>query len=357
MAYVRLVRPHWFLASSLAAMIGIVQAWSEGSSGVALAALIVFGVIIHHSIMETWDELQDYAHYREEVVTESTEPPTLFSGGSGVLTGRLLTVAQVWRFFYVTLGIALVMLAGIIALAGWQVLLCVAAGVFVTINYNAVLKLSYRGFGEFANFISFGPIMVCSTNVVMKLGAHHAHAAYGWDLLRLISAPTAIESVIVGAIWFGSLHIQEMLDYDEDRAGSKKTLVVRFGKHYASCVPAVTAVVILALTAYLSTIQLGFLVVFPAALLHLCETMLFMMRWQDRSYFMRKLKSFFVYRNFVLICSSFLLSFLLRKFPHAAGHTAFVALMLLTLASSMPAAAFLAQNRLFAFAAGRETVA
>ncbi len=351
MAYIKLVRPHWFLASTLAAMVGIFQAWAEGSYHLALAVLVIVGVILHHAIMETWDELKDYAHYREEVVTESTEPLTLFSGGSGVLTGQLLTVGQVWRFFCAMVGTAVIVLGGIVYLAGWQVLLCVAAGVFVMVNYNSVLKLSYRGLGEFANFISFGPIMVCSTDVVLRLGASGAHeGGRGWNLLSFLNETTVIESVIVGAIWFGSLHIQEMLDYKEDRAGNKMTLVVRFGKEYASRVPAATAIVIVAFTVYLSTVDLGFLVVLPAAILHLFETTSFMKRWHDDTYFMRKMTSFFVYRNFVLICLSITLSFFFRRLPHSAGSTALLSLVALTAASSAPAMAFLARNRLFAFA-------
>jgi 1,4-dihydroxy-2-naphthoate octaprenyltransferase len=350
MAYVKLVRPHWFLASTLAAMIGILQAWADGSYDLLLAVLVIVGVILHHAIMETWDELQDYANYREEVITGSTEPPTLFSGGSGVLTGQLLTVRQVWRFLFLMVVVAAVILGGIIDLAGWQVLMCVAVGVFVMLNYNSVLKLSYRGFGEFANFISFGPIMVCSTYVVLRLGASGTDGGtHGWNLLSVISGVTVVESVIVGAIWFGSLHIQEILDYDEDRAGNKKTLVVRFGKEYASRVPTATAVVIVALAVYLSVIDLGFLIILPAAMLHLYETTSFMRRWRDDTYFMRKMKSFFVYRNFALICLGILLSFFFRRLPHAAGNAALLSLVLLAVGSSIPAIAFLARNRLFAF--------
>lgn len=351
MAYVKLVRPHWFLASTLAAMIGIFQAWAEGSYHLAIAVLVILGVILHHAILETWDELKDYAHYREEVVMESSEPPTLFSGGSGVLTGEWLTVGQVWRFFYAIVGVAVIVLGGLIDLAGWQVLLCVAAGVLIMVNYNSVLKLSYRGFGEFANFISFGPIMICSTDVVLRVSASGAHeGGRGWGPLPSLNETTVIESVIVGAIWFGSLHIQEMLDYEEDRAGSKRTLVVRFGKQYASRVPATTAAVIVVLTVYLSTIDLGFLVILPAVILHLCEAASFMTNWRDEAYFMRKMRSFFVYRNFVLICLSIMLSFLFRSLPHSAGKTPLLSLFALTAASSAPAMAFLVRNRLFVFA-------
>ena len=356
MAYVRLVRPHWFLASTLAAMIGIFQAWAEGSYRLMLAILVILGVILHHAIMETWDELRDYTNYRKEMETESTKPPTLFSGGSGVLTGGFLTSGQVWRFLVAMVGIALVTLGGIIGLAGWKVLMCVAAGVLVMLNYNAALKLSYRGFGEFANFISFGPIMVCSTFIVLRLGSSlGGDGSPGWNLLSVLSVTTVVESVIVGAVWFGSLHIQEILDYDEDRIGHKNTLVVKFGKEYASRVPAATAIVIVALAVYLSFIDFGFLVLLPAAVLHLCETTSFMMNWRDEAYFMRKMESFFVYRNFVLICLSILLSFAFRRLPHAGGGVALLSLVVLTAVSSLPSIWFLSRNGLFAFGrSGRE---
>jgi 1,4-dihydroxy-2-naphthoate polyprenyltransferase len=353
-AYIKLTRPHWFVASTLAAMIGIFHAWANGSYQLLLAVLVIVGVILHHAIMETWDELQDYANYREEMVTDSAGPPTLFSGGSGVLTGQLLTVRQVWRFFFATVGVAVLVLGGIIDHAGWGVMVCVAAGVFVMVNYNAMLKLSYRGLGEFANFISFGPIMVCSTYVVLTLGEYRAngHSSDG-SLSSILGGAPLVESVIIGAIWFGSLHIQEMLDYDEDLAGNKRTLVVRFGKEYGSRVPVATAAVIVALVVYLSVRDPGFVVVLPAAVWHLYDTISFMRRWRDQAYFMRKMKSFFVYRNFVLICLSILISFVIRDLPHAAGDAALLSLALLTVASAIPAAAFLAGSRLPVFA-GRQ---
>lgn len=344
MAYVKLVRPHWFLASTLAAMIGIFQAWASGSCDVLLAVVVIVGVILHHAILETWDELQDYANYREQAALELSEPATLFSGGSGVLTGRLLTVAQVWRFFAATVATALVVLAALIALSGWQVLLCVAAGVLVMVNYNSLLKLSYRGWGEFANFISFGPIMVCSAYVVMMLGSRSQHSG---SPLSLIDEQTVLMSLVIGLMWFGSLHIQEMLDYDEDKAGGKETLVVKFGKQYASRVPAATAVAIVGLVLYLSTRDPGFLIALPVAVLHLCETTAFALRWRDPTYFMRKMKSFFVYRNFVLMSVSLLLSVYFRSLPEAASGAALMSIALLTVVSSLPALVFLSRNGVF----------
>lgn len=349
LAYFQLVRPHWTIASTLAVMVGTLQAWAEGYSHLLLAVLGVSAAFIQHAMMEVWDELKDYAHYRQQVYAEASGPPTLFSGGSGVLTGRLLTVPEVWRFFYTLLVVYVLVLGGILAYTGPRFLLCVAAGLFFMFAYNSIFKLSYVGLGEFANFLGFGPILVCSAYLAMRLGDPDGPAGEtSWNLLGYLSGTVVVESLILGTVWFGSLHVQEMLDYDEDAAGGKRTLVVRFGKAYASRVPFVTSLVILALAASLVATDPAFVFVLPGALLHVAETAHFMARWRDEDYFLRRMKSFFVYRNFVLISLGLVLAYAFRDPAEAAGGTALVLLFALTAATSLPALSFLVRNRVFA---------
>lgn len=346
MAYVKLVRPHWTIATTLAVMVGILQAWAEGHSDLRLAVLVVAGGFIQHAIMEVWDELKDFAHYRQEVYAEAAEPPTLFSGGSGVLTGRLLTVPQVWRFFWTLVGGYLVVLGLILSFTGPRILLCVAAGLFFMFGYNSKLKLSYIGLGEFSNFVGFGPILVCSAYLALRLGDPTGPAEPGWNLLGLLSGTVVVESLILGTVWFGSLHIQEMLDHDEDKAGNKRTLVVRFGRTYASRVPFVTALVIAALCLGLVASDPAFAFVLPGAALHVAETAAFLTRWRDPDYFMRKMTSFFVYRNFALIALGLIVAYGFRDVPGAGGG-ALAALFALAAAAAVPAASFLVKSRVF----------
>ena len=347
MAYFTLVRPHWTIASTLAVMVGVLQAWAEGHSDLLLATLIVAAAFIQHAVMEVWDELKDFAHYRQQVYAEVAQPPTLFSGGSGVLTGRLLTPAQVWRFFYTLLGVYSVVLAGIVLFTGPRFFLCVAAGLFFMFAYNAVFKLSYVGLGEFSNFLGFGPILVCSGYLALRLGAPAGSADGSWNLLGQLSGTVVIESLILGTVWFGSLHIQEMLDFDEDKAGGKRTLVVRFGKTYASRVPFAASLVILALSVALLVEDPAFALVLPGVLLLVAETAQFTARWRDPDYFMRKMRSFFVYRNFVLIALGLVASFTLRDLPGSAGGGALAFLLGLTAVTSLPAVSFLVKSGVF----------
>lgn len=350
-AYVKLVRPHWTIASTLAVMVGVLQAWAEGYSHLLLATLVVSAAFVQHAVMEVWDELKDFGHYRQDVYSEAAGPPTLFSGGSGVLTGRLLTPDQVRRFLYLLLGIYVVVLGGILAYTGPRFLLCVAAGFFFMFGYNSVLKLSYVGLGELSNFLGFGPILVCSAYLALRLGAPvDGVTESGWNLLGHLSGTVVVESLTLGTVWFGSLHVQEMLDLDEDAAGDKRTLVVRFGRAYASRVPFLTALVIAGLAGWLVATDPGFAPVLPGVVLNVVETARFMARWQDADYFMRKMKSFFIYRNFVLITVGLVLSFAFRDLPRSGGGTALAFLFALTAVSSLPALSFLAKNRVFAFA-------
>lgn len=330
-------------------MVGIFQAWDEGYFDVSLAVIILAAAFTSHAFMEVWDELKDYTNYRQNIYGEPTQPPTLFSGGSGVLTGRLLTVSQVWVFFYVLLAVYTVLLAVIIHQVGFRFLFCVAAGLFFLFGYNSKLKLSYIGLGEFANFISFGPILVFSAYIAMRLGASSASStadAETLNLLRLLNPTIIKEALVLGFIWFASLHVQEMLDYEEDKQGNKRTLVVRFGKKYASHVPFVCSIIILAVVVSLVLESLAFSIVLPAALLNMYETFDFLKKWTDQEYFLRKMKSFFVYRNFILVCFGLLFSYLLKSAGTEAQTEAFVLLML-AIASSLPAFAFLVKNKVF----------
>lgn len=350
-AYFALVRPHWTIASTLAVMVGVLQAWAEGYSDLRLAVLLILAAFTQHAIMEVWDELKDFTHYREQVYSEVAGPPTLFSGGSGVLTGRLLTPAQVWQFFRILLAGYLVVLGGILAFTGWRFLLCVAAGLFFMFGYNSVLKLSYVGLGELSNFLGFGPILVCSSYLALRLADGSGEP--GWNLFALLSGTVVVESLVLGTVWFGSLHVQEMLDHDEDAAGDKRTLVVRFGRTYASRVPFATSLVIAALAARLVLVDPAFVAVLPGVVLHVVETAAFMFRWQDPDYFLRKMKSFFVYRNFALIALGLIVSYAFGDRPEAAGGTALAVLLGLTALTTLPALSFLARNRVFAFARTR----
>jgi hypothetical protein len=59
------------------------------------------------------------------------------------------------------------------------------------------------------------------------------------------------------------------------------------------------------------------------------------------------MKSFFVYRNFVLMSVSLLLSVCFRSLPEAASGAALMSIALLTVVSSLPALVFLSRNGVF----------
>lgn len=92
-------------------------------------------------------------------------------------------------------------------------------GVLVVITYTAgPLPLAYLGLGEIAVFLAFGPLMV--------LGAYYAVSGRESWLPVLASLPLACTVS-------GILHANNMRDLEADRAASKRTLAVRFGRKAA----------------------------------------------------------------------------------------------------------------------------
>ena len=93
-------------------------------------------------------------------------------------------------------------------------------GVVCAYLYHAPpLKLCYRGLGELAVAVCYGPLIAAGTFLVQR---GHVTA----DVL-LVSIPLGL---LIGAF----LWINEFPDYAADKAAGKRTLVVRLGRPQAS---------------------------------------------------------------------------------------------------------------------------
>lgn len=342
--YTQVIRPHWTIASTLAASLGVLTAWHQGHDNHLLALLTVFSTFLAHAFMETWDELKDFENYRSEVHHAGHAPPTLFSGGSGVLTGRLTTAASLRRFLHILVGVYVMVVAVLVSQAGPAILLIIALGLFFIFAYNAGPRLSYRGWGELANAVSFGPVIMVFAYEVMVLGDLRSSGARSDGLFAPLPSELVLTSGIVGLLWFGSLHVQEMLDSEEDEAGGKRTLVVRYGKVYASRVPVVTAVAMLALGISLAVVHPIFTLAVPALALHAAECARFALCWDNQEYFLRKMKNFFIYRNFFLICISLIISYVTRMAAGGGGVGDALFWGMVVVACGLPAALWIVRN-------------
>lgn len=141
--------------------------------------------------------------------------PTPYSGGSRVIQYGLLTrreMALVSAFFY---GLAIVIGLLLVAMTGSVELLAIGVlGVIVSLGYTAPpLKLVYRGLGEFAVALGFGPLMLVGAYVVQT-----GHVAVE---PLVASIPVALLVALI-------LYVNEIPDRPADEAAGKRTLVVRF---------------------------------------------------------------------------------------------------------------------------------
>jgi 1,4-dihydroxy-2-naphthoate octaprenyltransferase len=143
--------------------------------------------------------------------------PTPISGGSRVIQEGLLSPVQIGAASGVFLILGLVQAFWLNTLVpGNLVLILGLAGMGLGLLYTAVpVKLSYRGLGELAVFLSFGPLVVAGAYLVQtgRLGA----------VPFLVSIPAGL---MVASI----LLVNEVIDYDADLRAEKRTLVVILGR-------------------------------------------------------------------------------------------------------------------------------
>lgn len=85
--------------------------------------------------------------------------------------------------------------------------------------HSPPLKLSYRGLGEIAVALCYGPLICAGTYLVQT----------GTVAAKVVWLSTALGLLIVAFLW-----VNEFPDYSADRKSNKRTLVVRLGRKRAS---------------------------------------------------------------------------------------------------------------------------
>lgn len=175
--------------------------------------LVLAAVVVNHVALNLTDDYFDYKHAVDE-----TDPAwrSAYSGGSGVLTGGLLSPQSVRRAF--ALGYVFTALIGI-SLAwrvGPWVLAFLAVGLFSSIFYTAPpVRFGYRGIGEVVMLLNFGP--------VIGLGTFYVQAGR-------VTFPALWATLPLGVLIFSLICLNEIPDYTEDARGGKRNLVARFGQ-------------------------------------------------------------------------------------------------------------------------------
>ncbi len=176
-------------------------------------AMVIIGVTLHHIALNMIDDVFDYLHAVDRSHGREKNP---YTGGSGVLTGELLSVAQVLGASIFCYLMAIIIAVHLTISVGWPVLIFVGIGLFSSVFYSTPpIRYGYRGFGELSLLVNFGPV-IC-------LGAFYVQT-------RTIAWEPFVVSLVPGFLMWSMIVINEIPDYEEDSQAGKLNLVARLGK-------------------------------------------------------------------------------------------------------------------------------
>jgi 1,4-dihydroxy-2-naphthoate octaprenyltransferase len=214
----RLADPKISLASMASMALAVAAAARDGPLAWGWLAVTVCGIFSIEVAKNASGEVFDFDSGADLAVAPQDRSP--FSGGKHVLVDRLLTRRQ-------TIGIAIVAYvlgasAGLVIAAAREprVLWLGLGGMALALFYHAPpLRLSYRGLGEAAVAVSYGPLICAGTYLVQR---------------GRISPEVLLLSLPLGALIAAFLLINEFPDAAADRGAGKRTLVVRLGRALAA---------------------------------------------------------------------------------------------------------------------------
>jgi 1,4-dihydroxy-2-naphthoate polyprenyltransferase len=251
----RTTRLPFLTATIIPVLLGILIAAVHGAFDLASAALTVIGASFVQLGLNVANDVFDTVQGADD----ANVTPTKFSGGSRVIQYGLVSLRQMATlatlFYVAAAAIGLVLLATRGSLA---LLVIGIVGFIVSLGYTAPpLKFVYRGLGEIAVAIGFGPLMLLGAYVVQTQGT--------------LALEPFVASIPVALLVALILYVNEIPDRRGDAHAGKRTLPVRFsrgaviGGYNAAVVAAYVAVVVAVIAGVLPVPALLMLLTIPLA--------------------------------------------------------------------------------------------
>jgi 1,4-dihydroxy-2-naphthoate polyprenyltransferase len=210
----RATRLPFLSATIVPVVIGIAIAASHGAFDPVAAILTVIGAAFVQLGLNVANDVFDTTQGADD----ANVTPTQYSGGSRVIQYGLVSLRQM-----ATIATVCYVAAGIIGLIlmvthGSPALLVIGAlGFIISLGYTAPpLRLVYRGLGEIAVAVGFGPLMLLGAYVVQTRGV------LTWEPF-VASLPIALLVALI-------LYVNEIPDRRGDAHAGKRTLPVRFSR-------------------------------------------------------------------------------------------------------------------------------
>jgi 1,4-dihydroxy-2-naphthoate octaprenyltransferase len=231
----RLADPKISLASLSSVALGALAAAAAGPLHAGWLAATVAAVLAIEIAKNASGEVFDGDSGTDRAVKPQDRTP--FSGGKRVLVDGLLTRGQTGAIATVSYLAGIFLGLAIAWLRAPEVLWLGLVGVGCAYFYHAPpAQLSYRGLGEIAVAVCYGPLICAGTYVVQR---------------QQLDATPLYASIPLGILVAAFLWVNELPDSEADRACGKNTLVVRLGKDLASLVFAALVAVAFAIAALL----------------------------------------------------------------------------------------------------------
>ncbi|HET6923485.1 MAG TPA: prenyltransferase [Anaeromyxobacteraceae bacterium] len=214
----RIADPKITLASAASMFLGGAAAARAGEIAWGWLGLTALGIFLLEAAKNASGEIFDFDSGVDQAVADRDRSP--FSGGKRVLVDGLLTRRQTAAVAAAFYGSGIAAGLAVALLREPRVLWLGLAGVALAFFYHAPpLRLSYRGLGELAVAVTYGPLICCGTYLVQR------GQLPSWVVL--VSLPLGL--LVAAFLW-----VNEFPDFRADAAGGKRTLVVRLGRRRAS---------------------------------------------------------------------------------------------------------------------------
>jgi 1,4-dihydroxy-2-naphthoate polyprenyltransferase len=206
----RTTRLPFLSATAVPVLLGIAVAASHGAFTWWTALLTLIGGSFAHLAINVTNDIFDTLSGADDANTT----PTQFSGGSRVAVYDLVTLRGLGWLAIALFGVAAAIGLLLVAITGSLTLLWIGiAGIVIGVAYTAPpLKLVYRGLGEIAVALGFGPIMLLGAYVVQT-------GQLAWEPFVLALVPGILIALI--------LYVNEIPDRRSDAEAGKRTLPVR----------------------------------------------------------------------------------------------------------------------------------
>ncbi len=208
---IRETRPQFLSLSVVLAFLGTSIAWYYGPVNLWHALLAGFGLVLTHGSVNA---VNDWFDYRSGIDLNVQRTP--FSGGSGLIKEKKITLNQALLVGVATSLAALLIGAYFVVVKGWQLIpLLVAAGLCLILYTPVILKTRWP---EWSPGLGLGILPI--------LGFYFVQAGeYRWTVLAA--------SIPSGLLVHNLLLLNEFPDVEADTMGGRKTTPVVFGMEAA----------------------------------------------------------------------------------------------------------------------------